>query len=98
MNQRVLDLFNGYRNATDNPVVAALLTVADVLLQSQPETIVVEPEECDMYTVREAAARLNLSSRQVYQKCLAGQMRCVAGLHGIRIPLDEIERIEGARC
>ena len=48
MNQRVLNLFDIYRNVTDNPVThnpvaAALLTVADVRMW--PDPIIVEPED-----------------------------------------------------
>jgi excisionase family DNA binding protein len=49
------------------------------------------------YGVREAAVRLNTSSKKVYQMCLAGQLRCERIGGRIRIPLDDIERREAGR-
>ena len=42
--------------------------------------------------VKEAAELLHTSSKQVYQMCLAGGLRCVRIGGRVRIPIDEIER------
>jgi excisionase family DNA binding protein len=44
--------------------------------------------------VKDAAVRLNLSSKKVYRMCLAGELRCFRAGRAIRISLDEIERFE----
>jgi len=44
--------------------------------------------------VKEAAGRLKVSSKRIYQMCLAGQLRSI-GINGrIYIPVAEIERYE----
>jgi excisionase family DNA binding protein len=88
-------LFIEYLADAKGPAVAAaMLVLAEVLRRPPPEPIIVEPADCNSYTVKETAARLNLSSRQVYQMCLAGQLRCFRAGRCIRIPLDQIECYE----
>ena len=60
-----------------------------------PEPIIVKPEDRRSYAEKETAARLNLSSPQVYQTILAGELHCYRAGRTIRIPLEETERREG---
>ena len=94
MNAEIKQLFAEYLPDTKDPVAAAVLVLSDVLTRKPPEPIIVEPEDCRLYTVKEAAGRLNLSSKNVYQMCLAGQLRCVRISGRVRIPVEEIERYE----
>ena len=95
MNTAIEALFYEYLRVTgDDKPTAALLTLADMLTREPPEPMIVEPEDCCSYTAKEAAGRLNLSSRQVYQMCLAGELRCYRAGRSIRIPIDEIARFE----
>ena len=57
-------LFDRFRQQTDD-VSAALLTLASVLVGEQPELL----------TVKQAAARLNVSTDTVYQLCEAGKLK-----------------------
>jgi excisionase family DNA binding protein len=41
--------------------------------------------------VKEAASRLNISSKKVYQMCLSRELRCIRAGGRIRIPVEEIE-------
>jgi len=47
--------------------------------------------------VKDAARRLNLSSKKVYQMCITGTLRCFGSGNAIRIPLEEVERFEHDR-
>lgn len=89
MNPEIKRLFDDYMQAATDPVAAAVLVLADVLYE---EPIIIESDDPNSYTVKDAAELMNLSSRQVYQMCLAGQLRCFRADHTLRIPLDEIER------
>jgi excisionase family DNA binding protein len=46
------------------------------------------------FTVSEAATRLKLSSKTVYQLCKVGQLRTFRAGRAIRVPVEEIERFE----
>lgn len=94
MNSEIKALFDEYRQVTDDKLVAAVLTLADVLKQPAPEPLIIEPEDCRSYTVKEAAGRLKLSSKKVYQMLLAGELRCFRAGRAIRIPVEEIDRFE----
>ena len=93
MNEEILQRFNEYAThpAVRSPVAAAVLTLADVLYR---EPIIVESDDPNSYTVKDAAELLKLSSRQVYRLCLAGTLRCYRTGRSIRIPVDEIKRFE----
>ena len=89
MNTKVKRLFDDYLQAATDPVAAAVLVLADVLYK---EPIIVESDDPNSYTVRDAAGLMNLSSRQVYHLCLSGRLRCFRAGRALRIPLHEIER------
>ena len=85
-------LFYKYLIVAKDPVAAAVLTLAEILRPLDP--IIIEPSDDGSLTVKEAASRLNLSSREVYQQCLTGKLRCVRIGGSLRVPLDEIERCQ----
>lgn len=94
MNAEIKTLFEQYLLVAQNREAAAVLTLADVLSKPTPEPIIIEPSDDGSLTVKEAASRLNLSSKKVYQMCLAGQLACFRAGRAIRIRLEEIERFE----
>ena len=98
MNAAIKQLFDEYLLDAKDPVAAAVLALADVLCRPTPEPIVIEPDDKGTLSVKEAASRLNISSKKVYQMCLAGQLRCTRIGGRVRIPLDEIERYQARRC
>jgi len=94
VNPSVEALFYEYlRLAGDDKPTAAILTLADVLAPVPRTKIVRIPalESC-LLTVERAGKRLNLSSRLVYKKCLAGDLRLIKIDRTIYTPLNEIER------
>ncbi|MHB8107895.1 MAG: helix-turn-helix domain-containing protein [Candidatus Cryosericum sp.] len=93
MNPELTKLFFEYAEHVGCGPSAAIHTLADVLARKS-EPIIVEPEDCRSYTVKETADRLHLSSKEVYQLCLDGILRSYRDAGGTRIPLIEIERFE----
>ena len=91
MNAEIKRLFAEYLLDAKNPVVAAILTLADTLHR---EPIIVEPYDKQTVGVKEAAELLHTSSKKIYQMCLAGKFRCVQIGGRVRIPIDEIERCQ----
>ena len=91
MNPQIKQLFAEYLLEAKDPTAAAVLVLADVLRQ---EPVIIEPDDRQTYGVKEAAERLNTSSKKVYQLCLGGKLRCLRIGGRIRIPFDEIERCE----
>jgi excisionase family DNA binding protein len=94
MNPEIKRLFAEYLLDAKDPVAAAVLVLADAIRRPAPEPIIIEPDDKGTLSVKEAASRLNTSSKKVYQMCLAGQMRCFCVGCSIRIPVDEIECYE----
>lgn len=94
MNAEIKALFAAYLLEAKDPVAAAVLTLAERLGQPTPEPVVIEPDDKGALSVKEAASRLNISSKKVYQMCLAGQLRCTRIGGRVRVPLDEIERYQ----
>jgi len=94
MNTEIKTLFDEYLLEAKDPVAAAVLVLAERLSQPIPEPIIIEPGDDGSLTVKDAAVRLNLSSKKVYRMCLAGELRCFRAGRAIRIALDEIERFE----
>lgn len=98
MNATIVALFTDYLSLTGGDhAAAASLVLADALTSMTPEPVVIEPEDCQSYTVKDAARRLNLSSKKVYQMCIAGELRCFKAGRAIRISTEEIERWETNR-
>lgn len=93
MNAEIEALFAEYLLEAKDPVAAAVLTLAERLSQPTPEPIIVETGDNGSLTVKDAAARLNLSSKKVYRMCLGGELRCIRVGGRIRIPVEEIERL-----
>lgn len=77
-----------WRTQYTDPILAAIATVIEALKTS--------PRAGSSYSVKQAAERLNLSSKKVYLMCLEGTLRCYRAGRAIRIPQSEIERLEGA--
>ena len=92
MNTEIKTLFDEYLLDAKDPVAAAVLVLAERLSQPIPEPIIIEPGDDGSVTVKEAASRLNLSSKKVYQMCLSRELRCIRADGRIRIPVEEIER------
>ena len=97
MNTEIKQLFAEYLLEANDPMAAAVLVLAEVLGREAIEPVVIEPDDRQTYGVREAAVRLNTSSKKVYQMCLTGQLRCVRIGGRVRIPLDDIEHYEAGR-
>jgi excisionase family DNA binding protein len=89
MNDTVVQLYNEYLSLVGDPGGAASLVLADALT-AKSET----PDRS--YTVKDAAGRLSLSSKKVYLMCLDGQLRSFRAGRAIRIPIEEIERLEAS--
>lgn len=89
MNPEIKRLFDDYLQAATDPVAAAVLVLAEVLFK---EPIIVESDDPNSYTVKDAAGLMNLSSRQVYRLCLSGRLRCFRAGRQIRVPIEEVER------
>ena len=92
MNTEIKTLFDEYLLEAKDPVAAAVLVLAERLSQPIPEPIIIEPGDDGSVTVKEAASRLNLSSKKVYQMCLSGEPRCIRAGGHVCIPVERIER------
>ena len=77
MNTEIKTLFDEYLLEAKDPVAAAVLVLAERLSQPIPEPIIIEPDDDGSVTVKEAASRLSLSSKKVYQMCLSRELRCI---------------------
>ena len=93
MNAEIKRLFAEYLLEAKDPTAAAVLVLADALRRPTPEPIIVEPDDRGTVGVKEAAELLHTSSKQVYQMCLAGKLRCTCIRGRVRIPHDEIEHL-----
>lgn len=93
MNAQIKQRFAEYLLEAKDPVAAALLVLAAAL---NKEPIIVETDDSNTVSVKEAAGLLHTSSKQVYLMCLTGKLRghCVRGR--VRIPIEEIERYQSA--
>jgi excisionase family DNA binding protein len=96
MNPAVNTLFAEYLEHTGgDKAAAASLTLAAVMQDYQPAAPEKSPpDDSGSLTVKEAAGRLKLSSKKIYQMCVAGQLRCFRAGRAIRVPIKEIERFE----
>ena len=96
MNATVNALYAEYLEHTGGDrAAAASLTLAAVMQDYQPATPGKSPlDYASSLTVKDAAVRLNLSSKKVYRMCLAGELRCFRAGRAIRVSIDEIERFE----
>jgi len=77
----------------DKPA-AAILVVAEIIasgLRTLPVPVLPSARFC---TVAEAAARLGLTSRAVYDACLAGKLRPTRSEETIYISSSEIDRYQ----
>ena len=96
MNNQIVSQYNEYLKLTGgDKAAAASLTLAAVMLDHHPATPGQSPpDDSGSLTVKDAAVRLNLSSKKVYRMCLAGELRCFRAGRAIRVSIDEIERFE----
>ncbi len=92
MNAEIKRLFAEYLLEAKDPTAAAVLTLAEVLSRPTVEPVLIESDDRQTLAVKEAAGRLNTSSKKVYQMCLSGELRCICTGGHVRIPLEEIER------
>ena len=88
--------FNDYlTNVTGgDKLAAAILVLAEVIgsLTANPVPALPPPESPDLLTVAQAAAKMNLSSRTVYELCLRGRLRPIKINEHIYVSLSEIQR------
>jgi len=82
-----------YLQHTGDSAAAASLTLADVM-QSKANQGNIPQTDPHSLTVREAAERLHLSSKTIYQMCISGKMRSFRVGRPVRIPVEEIHRFE----
>ncbi len=94
MNHQIKQLFDEYLLDAKDPLAAALLVLSDVLGRETPDPIIVETDDKGTVGVKEAAELLRTSSKKVYLACLAGRLRCRCVGGRVRIPIDEIERLQ----
>lgn len=110
MNNNIAQLLNEYLEITDNNVAAAAtltlaatnLVLAEILSHKTVESSEIESVESDSLTVKDAAKRLSLSSKKVYQMCQTGELQSFRAGRARRIPKIAIDRFEsdnsGIRC
>ena len=92
MNPAVNALFAEYLDHTGgDKAAAASLTLAAVMVENGRST----PPPTSL-TAEEAAARLKLNRKTIYGLCQRRALRCYRAGRHLRIPLEEIERIENA--
>ena len=93
MNPILEQLFREYRDVTGSPVAAATMVLADIMAKEK-ETVFIECDDPHSLNVKEAAARLGISSKEVYQLILHNWLTAFTTGRTTRIPIDEIERFE----
>ena len=97
MNTTVGQIYRDYLGLTEgDKAAAASLTLAAALMENRAsEPSPTTPLTGQTLTVNDAAARLKLSSKKIYQLCEAGQLRCFRAGRAIRIESEEIDRFKG---
>lgn len=83
--KQTADLFAQFRELTDDAPSAAMLTLAHALLSNG------QPEQPELLTVKQAAARLNVSRDSVYDLCRDGTLRSERIGRVIRIRKRDLE-------
>jgi len=92
MNAAVNTLYTEYLEHTGgDKAAAASLTLAAVMVENDHST----PPPTSL-TPEEAAARLRLNRKTIYGLCQRRALRSYRAGRHLRIPLEEIERIESA--
>jgi len=98
MNNQVVSEYNEYLKLTGgDKAAAASLTLAAVMMESRNEA---PARPATAWTVAEVAARLRINPKTIYAMCRSHRLRCYRAGRYLRIPLEEVERIEnesGAR-
>jgi excisionase family DNA binding protein len=99
MNAATLALYREYLHETGAEPAAAALTLADVLQRcldagGNDALKLAGPADPTLLTVPEAAQRLRLSRRKVYEMCRTGELAAVRAGRACRIPAAEITRFE----
>jgi excisionase family DNA binding protein len=96
MNTAVNALYAEYLDYTGgDKAAAASLALAAVLIDGSGKM----PQPTAL-TVPEVAGRLKISPKTIYSMCRSRRVRCYRAGRQVRIPLEEVERIEsesGAR-
>jgi excisionase family DNA binding protein len=85
MRARITELYQEYLGMTLDKSAAASLVLADLLASDVGGKSL---------TVNEAATRLSLCRKSVYDMCESGRIRHFKVGRAIRISLEEIERLE----
>ena len=91
----IANLYNDFLRLTNGDTTAASnLVMAHTMQSVQDAKTAPAVTPASVLTVTEAAARLNLCDKKVYEMCRAGELRSVRAGRAIRIPVDEIERFQ----
>ena len=93
MNQALEQLYHEYMTVTSNPVAAATMVLADIMAKEK-ETVFIECDDPHSLDVKQTAARLKISSKEVYRLILRDQLKAFSIGQITRISIDEIERYE----
>jgi hypothetical protein len=98
MKQKILDTYFEYRAQVTDHQVAAILTLADMLVSKPSQSV--QPLQSapspGSYTISEAAVRMCLSSSDVYDLILTGKIRANLYEGTVLISVDDIRSYEAA--
>ena len=93
MNNEVLSQYNEYLKKTSgDEAAAASLTLAAIMLEGRSESPA--PPTGAPLTVKEAAAKLRVSTRRIYDLCAAGELRAFKVGRWLRITPDMLEEYQ----
>jgi excisionase family DNA binding protein len=81
----VEQLFNDYRQVTNDDQAAATLVLADMMQRAKPD----HPDQS--LTIKEVAAVLRISAKRVYELCAAGELRTFKIGRSLRIPSEALK-------
>jgi len=96
MNNQVLSQYNEYLKVTaGNEAAAASLTLATIMLDGRSDSSA--PPAGALLTVIEAASRLRVSTRQIYEMCAAGELRAFKVGRLLRITPEMLEEYQRQR-
>ena len=76
-------IYNRFLELTDDPGAAATLVLAEVLSSREPEFL----------DIKQAAARLGIGTKKMYQLCSAGAVRHTKVGRRIRIATDDLGHV-----
>lgn len=96
MNATTWTIYREYLNRVNDPVAASNLTLADAMRSNAggEQSVTSEPPVDRQLTVAEAATKLRVSRRIVYELCGSGLLPNYRVGHSIRIPESGLPRCE----